>query len=288
MKLCYLFPLLALSVSSEAAIPLPPVDAPEGYKWVLNEPYSDEFEGDALNSDKWHDTYPGWKGRVPGLFVPESVSVGEGYLQIQSGILFPPRGENGEWWIACGAIQSKNQEASYGYYETRMKASSIRTSATFWLMNPVEEARKVGKRTELDIQECIGNAKRWPGFKHQFRNNTHITYYDKEDEEGEKLSLKVGASTDIGSNVSDDYHRYGCWWVDATTMHFYLDGEHVQTIELPTEIDPAPMNQAMYVNLVCEIYDWEFLPEMDALKDDSLNTTYYDYVRSYKLVEESR
>lgn len=278
--------LLSFLATAVAEIPMPPVDAPEGYKWVLNEAYSDEFDGDSLDSDKWHDAYPGWRGRPPGLFVPESISVADGNLQIKSTLMLPPKGDNSEWWIACGAIQTKAQEASYGYYETRVKASGIRTSTTFWLMNPVEEARKVGKRTELDIQECIGNAKRWPGFAHQFRNNTHITFFDRKDENGEKLGIKVGDSTDIGSPVKDDFHRYGCWWVDATTMHFYLNGEFVKTIELPTDLDPAPMNQKMYVNLVCEIYDWEFLPELEGLWDDSLNTSYYDYVRSYKLVKD--
>ncbi|MEM6884583.1 MAG: glycoside hydrolase [Verrucomicrobiota bacterium] len=294
MKLYYLLPLIGLvacqpnsepQVEAKPEIPLPPVEAPEGYQWVLNEPYSDEFDGEALDSEKWHDTYPGWKGRKPGLFVPESISVGDGFLQVRSTIMDEPRGEDGEWWIACGAIQTKAQEASYGYYETRVKASSTRISTTFWLMNPVPDAKIARKRTELDIQESVGNAKRWPGFRHQFRNNTHITYYDKKDEEGEKLNIKKGASTDIGGNVDEQFYRFGCWWVDATTMHFYLDGELVKTIELSTEVDPAPMDQLMYVNLVCEIYDWEVLPEKERLMDDSLNTTYYDYVRSYKLVK---
>lgn len=269
-----------------AVIPLPPVDPPEGYQWILNEAYSDEFEGTELDREKWHDTYPGWKGRVPGLFVPSAISVADGFLQVKCTVMDPPKGDDGEWWIACGAIQTKAQEAGYGYYETRVKASSLRTSTTFWLMNPRDEANESRKRTELDIQECIGNAKRWPGFKHQFRNNTHITYYDKKDENGENLNRKKGASTDIRSDVNENFHRYGCWWENATTMHFYLDGEHVQTIELPTDIDPAPMNQNMFVNLVCEIYDWEFLPERERLLDDSLNTSYYDYVRSYELVKE--
>ncbi|MGJ8640053.1 MAG: family 16 glycosylhydrolase [Opitutaceae bacterium] len=285
MKSLLLLPLLVSAAIANAKIGLPPVDAPDGYKWVLNEAYSDEFNGTALDADKWHDTYPGWKGRTPGLFVPESISVGDGDLQIRSSILFPPKGKDGEWWIACGAIQSKAQEASYGYYETRVKASSIRTSTTFWLMNPADKAKEVGKRTELDIQECIGNAKRWPGFAHQFRNNTHVTYFDKKDENGDKLNLKMGDSTDIGSKVDSDYHRYGCWWVDATTMHFYLNGEFVKTLKLPTDIDPAPMDQKMYVNIVCEIYDWEYLPEREGLMDDTRNTSYYDYVRSYKLVK---
>ncbi|MEM0965808.1 MAG: family 16 glycosylhydrolase [Verrucomicrobiota bacterium] len=286
MKLIPLFLLFPITAYCMAVIPLPPVDPPEGYQWILNEAYSDEFEGTELDREKWHDTYPGWKGRVPGLFVPSAISVADGFLQVKCTVMDPPKGDDGEWWIACGAIQTKAQEAGYGYYETRVKASSLRTSTTFWLMNPRDEANESRKRTELDIQECIGNAKRWPGFKHQFRNNTHITYYDKKDENGENLNRKKGASTDIRSDVNENFHRYGCWWENATTMHFYLDGEHVQTIELPTDIDPAPMNQNMFVNLVCEIYDWEFLPERERLLDDSLNTSYYDYVRSYELVKE--
>ncbi|QBG46184.1 glycosyl hydrolase family protein [Verrucomicrobia bacterium S94] len=272
--------------SREPAPPPPPVEAPEGYKWVLNEAYSDEFNGRKLDDDKWHDHYPGWKGRVPGLFVPETVRVDDGFLQIKIGLLDPPRGDDGEWWIACGAIQSKGQEASYGYYETRMKASGLRTSSTFWLMNPRESAEKAGKRTELDIQECIGDAQRWPDFKHQFRSNTHVTFLNEEKVDGEYPVVKKGASYDIGSNVDEDFHTYGCWWVDAKTMHFYLDGEHVQTIEVSTEKDPAPFDQKMFINLVCEIYDWEVLPEKEQILDDSRNTTYYDYVRAYTLVKD--
>lgn len=275
----------ALAMSSRTPVPPPPVEAPEGYTWELNEDYSDEFNGKKLDAKKWHDTYPGWKGRVPGLFVPQSVSVGDGCLQMKSHILDPAQGVSNEWWIACGAIQSKAQEASFGYYEVRMKASDISTSSTFWLMNPREDAEKAGKRTELDIQECIGDAQRWPGFKKQIRSNSHVTFFDKVDENGDKLVIKKDASTDIGSNVSEDFHTYGCWWVDANTMKFYLDGKYVHTITPPTDVDKTPFDRPMYVNMVCEIYDWEVVPSREDLMDDSRNTTRYDYVRSYKLVK---
>ena len=275
-------PVVSMLLSGCSTIPQPPVDPPEGYKWVLNEPYSDEFNGASLDDAKWHDTYPGWKGRIPGLFVPSSVKVEDGFLQIKCTLLDPPQGEDNEWWIACGAIQSKAQEARYGYYETRMKASSLRTSSTFWLMNPPDSS-PTGKRTELDVQECIGNATRWPGFKHQFRNNTHVTYWGMEKVDGEHPGVQKGASHDIGSNVDEQFHRYGCWWEDANTMHFYLDGERVNTIEVLTDLDETPFDQPMFVNLVCEIYDWEVLPTVVGLMDDTRNTTYYDYVRSYRL-----
>ena len=269
--------------AARAGVPPPPVEAPDGFKWVLNEDYSDEFNGTRLDDAKWHDTYPGWIGRIPGKFVPSSVSVADGFLNIKCTVLDPPQGVSNEWTIACGAIQSKAQEASYGYYETRMKAAGLRTSSTFWLMNPADSSPD-GKRTELDIQECIGNAKRWPGFKNQFRNNTHVTFRAKEKGQ-EPQVVQKDASTNLGGDVDEDFHRYGCWWVDAQTMKFYLDGTLVKTIDFTTELDEAPFDQPMFVNLVCEIYTWEFLPEKERLLDDSINTTRYDYVRAYRLVE---
>jgi beta-glucanase (GH16 family) len=107
-----------------------PPTPPEGYQWVRNEAFSDEFDGSELDHDKWHDHNPRLMGRPPGKFMPSSVSVQDGLLQIKSTVLDPPRGE---FTIACGAIQSKAQDALYGYYECRMKASSISTSSTFWL-----------------------------------------------------------------------------------------------------------------------------------------------------------
>ena len=68
-------------------------------------------------------------------------------------------------------------------------------------------------------------------------------------------------------------------------MKFYLDGKYVHTITPSTDIDKTPFDQPMFVNLVCEIYTWEVLPTKEGLMDDSRNTTYYDYVRSYKLVK---
>ena len=261
-------------------IPLPPVEAPEGFRWVLNEPYSDEFNGTELDREKWHDTYPGWKGRVPGLFVPSSVSVGEGCLRINTSLLEPPQGVSNQWWIACGAVQSKAQEAFYGYYETRVKASSMRTSTTFWLMTPRKAAREAGKRTELDIQESIGDATRFKGFKNQMKSNTHVTFYEKGKE---PVVVKEGANSKLRGEVDDRFFRFGCWWVDANTMHFYLDGEYVHTIEPPTELDPYPFDQKMFVNMVCEIYDFEILPDRKHILETENNTTLYDYVRAYTL-----
>ncbi|MDA8745523.1 family 16 glycosylhydrolase [Rubripirellula amarantea] len=258
-----------------------PPEPPEGYRWVKNEAFSDEFNGTDLDSSKWHDHNPRWKGRVPGKFVPSSVSVKDGFLQIKSTVLDPP---DGEFTIACGAIQSKSQDALYGYYECRMKASSISTSSTFWLTNTPVAIPGGTLGLELDIQECIGNAQRWPSFKSEMKSNTHINFRpDNKDEE--KKEAKKGGSTKLRSNVGDEFHTYGCWWANANEMKFYADGMYAFTITPSTDIVPHPFEHPLFMNLVCETYAWETPPTADDLADDSRNTTYYDYVRSYKLVK---
>ncbi|BAM03922.1 family 16 glycosylhydrolase [Phycisphaera mikurensis] len=279
---------LVLSLAGPAAAapgaPASGPDAPAGHRWVLNEAFSDEFDGDTLDRSKWNDVFPGWKGRPPGLFLPENVSVADGFLQIRSVPLDPPR-EDGKWTIGCGAIQSVTQVAPYGYHETRVKASSVSTSTTFWLKRRAEAGEDPRKSTELDIMEAIGNAQRFAGFATQMRSNTHLNYPDLLGDDGKPLNLKAGANTVLpgGARVDGGFHTYGCWWVDATTMHFFLDGEHVHTIEVSTEVEPEPMNKPMFLNAVCETYAWEHPPHRENLLDASKNTTRYDWIRSWTL-----
>ncbi len=275
--------LTGCATTKTADIPLPPVDAPAGYKWVLNEDYSDEFDGTKLNKKKWVDHYPGWEGRVPGLFVPSSVNVKDGFLQIKCTVLDPPQGETNQWTIACGAVQSKKGGAHYGYYEARLKASDITTSSTFWLKNRHFGLERPYKTTELDIHEGIGNATRWPTFATHMRSNTHLEYFTEDAEE--PVNLKKGESVEMDLPVSKKFHRFGCWWVDANHMKFYLDGKFVYEIVPSTEVEATPFDLPLYLNMVCEIYTWEVLPSKEDLLDDSRNTTYYDYVRAYKLVK---
>lgn len=272
--------------------------APEGFRWELNEPYSDEFNGTELDRNKWHDHYPGWVGRVPGKFVPSSISVKDGFLQIKSTVLDPP---DGDFNIACGAVQTKAAEASFGYYECRMKASEVSTSSTFWLKNHADQTKDAYVLTELDIQESIGNAQRWPSFGNHLMSNTHVFKYERVPQASEEAGddekkaeakpvfkqtghAKSGNRFGLPTGVSEDFYTFGCWWVDANTMKFYVNGEYVYSIEAPQDLGPDPFDQPMFVNLVCEIYTWEKTPLLENLKDDSKNTTYYDYVRAYKLV----
>lgn len=274
----------AQAMSSHTPVPPPPIEAPAGYEWVLNKTFSDEFNGKKLDSKKWDSRYKGWEGRVPGKFVPSSISVKDGFLRMKSTVLDPAQGENKEWTIACAAVQSKTQTASYGYYEARIKPSKISTSSTFWLKNENVDNIRPFKQTELDILECIGNAKRWAKFGNHMMSNTHIEYFSENRDE-EPVVLKLGKDVKLDSEVSDKFRTFGCWWVDANTMHFYLDGKLVYTITPSTEREEKPFDQTLFVNMVCETYAWEVAPTVEELMDDSINTTLYDYVRAYTLVK---
>lgn len=268
--------IVAVTVSAQS-----PPQPPEGFHWEVNESFSDEFEGTQLNSSKWHDHNPKWKGRPPGKFVPASVSVEDGYLKIRSTKMQQP---DGEYTIACGAVQSKANDALYGYYECRVKASQITTSTTFWLVSDNIQTPDGTLHLELDIQESIGGAQRFEKFKSHMSSNTHVSLRPP-GKDAETKKVKAGGHVALKSGVADDFHTYGCWWIDANTMKFYADGQYAFTIEPSTELTAHPFSHPMKMNLVCETYSWETVPTDEELSDDQRNTAYYDYVRAFKLVK---
>lgn len=280
-------------------------EAPKGYKWVVNEDYTDEFNGRRLSASKWHAKSPYWtNGRPPATFKAENVSVKKGCLRITNTVLSPTEGLDGKpgdkYSLAGGAVASVKNQAHYGYYETRMKASLTTMSSTFWLSNrPVEKKIiKDGKeiRTwssqELDIIETMGVIgtvnpdnpwnKKW---NMQMNSNAHYWYQ----EQGGKRTSYTSNRSDVESYETDpsaeDFHTYGCWWVDANTVKFYYDGKYMYTIKPTTEFTDTPFDRPMFIHIVTETYDWEpKVPTEDDLKDKEKSTTYYDWVRAYKLV----
>ena len=284
-----------------ANLPTPPA----GYKWVVNDQYSDEFNGRKLDNSKWHAKSPYWtNGRPPATFKAENVSVKSGCLRITNTILSPTEGKDGKpgniYHLAGGAVASVGQTAHYGYYETRMKASMTTMSSTFWMSNKSvkEEFERNGKKItawtsqELDIIETMGVIgtvrpdnpwnKNW---NKQMNSNTHYWYNEK----GQPRKSYTVKKTDVVSldtaPSGEDFHTYGCWWVDANTVKFYFDGKYMFTLKPTTQFTDKPFSRPMFIHMVTETYDWEpKWPTADILKNEKESTTYYDWVRSYKLV----
>lgn len=283
-------------------------EAPEGYKWVINEEFSDEFNGSELNTDLWYDKSPHWRnGRAPATFKAESVSVKDGYLNITNYVLDSPEGNDGKpgdkYLYAGGAVASKSESALYGYYETRMKASMTSMSSTFWLTNngvvvtettPEGTTARVRVSQELDIIETMGvistlakGEDSWnKNWNKQMNSNAHYWRRSSDIPTEDIVGTRVDVASIETAPSGENFHTYGCWWVDANTVKLYFDGQYMYTIKPSTQYTDEPLNQPMYMHLVTETYDWESGTTPEQLADKEAATTLYDWVRSYKLVKE--
>lgn len=272
-----IFSFLFLIVGSFNLSAQPP--APKGFKWVKNPAFSDEFNGTTLDTLKWYDRSPYWKhGRPPATFREENVSVKNGAMQIKDVVLKEP---DSIYRFAGGAVASKSQNALYGYYEVRMKASGVSMSSTFWLKTPRHVTGCDTTQEELDIVEAIGGAKKFAAFKYKMKSNAHIF---RTGCNGERTVKSTPGETSLIGAVDSRYHVFGCWWKDANTLDFYYNGNYAFTIHPDTSLSKTPFNYPMYMHLVTETYNWEVPPTPEELADQTKNVTYYDWIRSYSLV----
>jgi hypothetical protein len=280
------------SFEIQSQLPTPP----QGYRWQYVDNMSDEFNGSSLDSTKWLDHIPTWKGRPPARFLKDNVTVIDGNLKLKTSTY---KGDN-EGYTMGGAAVSGKHAATYGYYEARLKASKTKMSTTFWLHSDradvVGSACDESHSIEIDILEAIGG---WPQrvWTDVMHSNTH--YKGRELVDGKCKRAKYiseGVKHDTGVNMSDDYHTYAAWWVTPNQVKFYFDNKLTGTVDLDNPKDAAPFNSEMSLRMVVETYYWqtklinsvegddEPYPTPKELDDSSINTAYYDYVRSFKLV----
>ncbi len=265
---------LLFTITSTIAQPTPP----NGKEWQLIDMMSDEFNGTDLNGSKWAKSDPQWRGRVPGLFKENTIAVNDGKLKVTNYKLSSPEGD---YTHACGMVRGL-QRNTYGYYETRMKASRTFMSSTFWLFNKRNEFSGCDVRTtELDITETVGvnsNGATWvDNTIRQINSNTHSRATTCND----TPIGQEGNNAQLGGKSWEAYHTYGVWWKSKDEILFYLDGQFVYEIT-----PPADFNLPMYLRLVTETYDWNPTPSDGGMNGSAdSRTTYYDWVRSYNLVD---
>lgn len=296
--------LLFSSLLAFQVIAVPP--EPElGQRWVLNHQYSDEFNGNSLDESKWRDYFLQWQGRSPAKFMPEAVSVGGGNLQIKNGVLSPAQGD---YYIQGGAVQSLEKTAHFGYYEASFKASKITMSTTFWMSNSKEIVDFVTKKSngvncpndkfsqELDIAESIGGTfNSGDNFRTQMNFNTHYryidcnsspeTFYSKGNNAVEGSGMSADAS--LGDKESwEAFHTYAVNWKDANEFDFYVNNNFAGKVFASIEVVDEPFPRPMGINMVTETYNWATpYPTTAELNNDAINTSYYDWVRSYENID---
>jgi len=269
------------------AVPLataqqPPPSCPLGSGWRLVAGFSDEFEGNTLDADKWWDFNPTtFIGRKPGLFSRDNVAVGEGLLHLTASRM--PRAmetvENaarGYHTFATAIVKSRNR-IRYGYFEVRCKAMNSAATSAFWFYDPLDADKKYkpGSFTEeIDVFEIFG--------KHpKLAHTLFMTVHRQETPYVETLvrvNLKsTGNQWVAPHNFTDDYHVFGLLWT-ADEIKWYVDGTERWAIRNEFHTNPLHM---MFDSEIMEA--WGGLPDLNDLP----STFVIDYVRSWQRADQS-
>lgn len=245
---------------------MPPISE----SWELVDIISDEFDGNKINSTKWNDLHPVWKGRTPSNFKRENTTVGDGYLQLKSTSRIDNMSEvadpKNDIWVDAASMTSKAASAKVGYYyESSFKASALSMTSSFWF--------RIGKFSEIDVIEHIGyssDPEQESKHSYEYAANTH--YYGIHD------GLDpLPAKYKMGERGRDDFNTYGLWWKDEKTLLFYLNG--LQIMQITPRVD---FDEDLFLIFDTEVFTWAGLPTISSLKDNTKNTMYVDFVRSYK------
>ena len=211
--------------------------------------FSDEFNGNSLDTSKWNTAYlwgadlvinneeqyyvdvnndPDF-GFNPFSFDGENLSI----TSIRTPEALKPQALNQPY--LSGVITSYDAfKFTYGYVETRAKVPYGKGFwPAFWLLN----AYYVDDKPEIDIMEFIGDDQ--DVVYHTYH------YYDSNDE----LRSTKSAPTP-GIDYTSDFHTYAVEWKPGTLV-FYVDG-----VEQHRVVDPKVSQQEMYVIANTAICGW--------------------------------
>ena len=259
---------------------------PANKKWVKVESLSDEFNGSALDENKWQNTDTRWIGRPPGLFTKGSVSMANGHLRMTSSTLPKPEIHKNERFLyACSYVRSRDRGQVGWYYESRFKGSKTFMSSTFWLINRSNEFSGCDRRaTELDIQEGIGiSTKNWDRRTEVMASATHSRNPACNSTPTGTVKVPAENRAPLGGKSYADFHTFGAWWKSPKEILFYLDGKYVRKL-----VPKADFNLPMYLMMVTETYDWN----PPAANKDGMNgswaerTALYDWTRVWRLEDD--
>ncbi len=268
---------------------------PSGKTWEFIPELTDEFEGTEIDT-KWHTepaTHPHlkWVGRSPAMFRKENVKLNNGELTIEVNKLPAPVtasgwGLNGtpvDYTFSGGNIRSLVTTNVGNFYECKMKMNKTEMGGGFWLMG---FNNTCGKKHEIDITESVGieseTMASWAktrGWTEIYHSNS-IRREDSCDSDQERDSDHITTPT----KNHEKYYVYGCWRKSATELLFYLDGEYQYTLN-----PPVPFDQEMYLQFSIESYDWNPIPANGSFVETASQedrTTYIEYIRSFKLIDE--
>ena len=229
--------------------------------------WSDEFEGDKLDSTKW-EPCPNYERADGGAkWEDEMVELdGKGNLILKVGL-------NKDGKIASSGVRTMTKdyrvlfEQAKGYFEIRTTLQNVPGYwAAFWLMS--ESVSNVGNGAtdgaEIDIFES---------FDLKGGRINHALHWDGYGEDGRGLGEES-----VHPEVYDgNYHTFGLLWADDGYF-FYIDGNLVKSIDNSWANFPGSCQAPSYIKITTEVGTWAGY----ILKANLPDQIKVDYVRVYK------
>ncbi len=237
-----------------------PVGHPDGWALV----WQDEFDGNALDQDKWA-VRQAYKMRGNAVTDPVCVAIADGHLTLTT--IWDDEAEV----YRCGMIGTQGRfEQRYGYFECRVRFQQHGGHhGAFWIQSDsltevLDDNSRAG--TEIDVIEHFGPQSpmsinlHWNGYRAHHKHVGH----------------KVAKPT--SQEGSDDFHVYGLHWTENEYV-FFIDGKE----EWRTDEAVSGIKQFLILSLLSSGWERERL-EKSRNAGGLPDSMFVDYVRVFRRV----
>ncbi len=246
---------------------LPLSDQANKAGWVKFDAMWDEFDGKALDTNKWTVGMYWWQGRQPAWFNPQNVEVRDGELRLTMRKEQVPSNLNARGYhdYTSAALHTKARSA-YGYYEVKARPMDSAGSSSFWFQQEDPQVFP-GWATEVDVFELCGKS---ATHDRRYYMTLHVSGTPDE-----KRHWQIGSYWEAPRRFAEEFHVFGFDW-DPKELRWYVDGVLVHTVQNTHWHHPLFL-----------IFDSETMPEWFGMPDDAdLPSTFrIEYVRAWKRPE---
>lgn len=266
----------------------------EYYKLV----WSDEFDGNDLNTDKWvcrvDRSKMGGTADLKVLDTPDTVFLADGKLNLRAIAYSNPSDERVKYAVPASVHTQGTMEYRYGYVEMCAKVPfAIGVWPSFW----AQSAALLGERkctdymVEVDIFEVFGSTDTAVPNIHKW----YSSYYDYNALHGENVgsnhtqaSQKNVYKFSDKEELQEGFHVYGFGWT-PTEMSMYIDGVLYQTFDTVNSYDRCEdmtgFSDPLYIIFNNHLFTPEssFTPNLITGNEEVLPSVYeIDWVRVYQ------